>query len=88
MGYFIFAFLFALLQMYLLKNLTESLTAGNRKKSIRFFLAKFAVYAVGIYLVVFVFVEHIFQIFCGFIAGLPIVALLYFLYTQFYKKKK
>jgi len=87
MKYFIIAFVFAGIQLYILKMLLQNITAGNRGKSLKWFFAKLALYGVGIYLFVFKFIGHIAQISCGFIAGLPICAFVYFIYVSFIKKK-
>ncbi len=84
---FIISFLFAVLQMYLLKELVFNITGGNKSKVVKIFGIKFLLYGIAIALFMFKFMKYIMFCFCGFTAGMPLAAFGYFIYCSFIKKK-
>ena len=83
---FIIALLFGAGQVYLTSKLIDAFNKRNSKKILLFFFAKFLSYAIGIGVVVLKFVWHISLIFCGFAVGVPITAIVLFVYKTIYKK--
>ena len=83
---FIIAMLFGGCQMLLTEQLIYAFNKRNSKKILLFFFAKFLSYAIGIGVVVLKFVWHISLIFCGFAVGVPITAIVLFVYKTIYKK--
>ncbi len=84
---FIVSFLFATAQVFLLKKLMYCITSGNKKGSFRFFALKFLLYGVGLGLFVFKYLKYAMLCACGFAAGMPLTAILIFLYDTVIKKK-
>ncbi len=83
---FIVALLFGAGQVYLTAQLIDAFNKRNSKKILLFFGAKLLAYAIGIGVVVLKFVWHISLVLCGFIAGVPVMALGLFTYKTIYKK--
>lgn len=82
---FIIAMLFGAVQMFLLSILLRSVTSGNTKEVIKALLVKLVLYA-AIALLLLKFPESIINCACGYAAGLPLSAVVYFIYLSFFKK--
>ena len=83
---FMLAMFFGVGQACLTERLVKAFNIRNTKYIGLFIAAKFILYAIGIALVVF---KHVWQIgaaFCGFVVGVPIAAIVIFLYKIFLKK--
>lgn len=85
---FIVAVFFGILQTFLLNGLVGAVTSGNQKKMLLFLLVKFVTYGVAIALMMFKFFDYYLYCFCGFAAGMPLSAVLLFIYKTFFKKQK
>lgn len=83
---FIIAMLFGAVQMFLLSILLRSVTSGNTKEVIKVLLVKLVLYAVAVALLLLKFPESIINCACGYAAGLPLSAVVYFIYLSFFKK--
>lgn len=83
---FIIALLFGAVQVYLTSQLIDAFNKRSSKKILLFFGTKFLLYAIGIGVVVLKFVWHISFILCGFAVGVPIAAIVLFVYKTVYKK--
>ena len=83
---FIIAMLFGAVQMFLLSILLRSVTSGNTKEVIKALLVKLVLYAVAVALLLLKFPESIITCACGYAAGLPLSAVVYFIYLSFFKK--
>lgn len=83
---FIIAMLFGGCQVLLTEQLIYAFNKRDSKKILLFFGAKFLLYAIGIGIVVLNFVWHISLILCGFAVGVPITAIVLFVYKTIYKK--
>ena len=84
---FILAFAFGALQVFLLDKLLKSVTSGNNKKVLLFFLIKFLTYGIAIAFVMFKCMFYITQCLCGFVAGMPLFGAFVFIYRSFLKDK-
>ncbi len=83
---FIIALLFGAGQVLLTEQLIYAFNKRNSKKILLFFGAKLLAYAIGIGVVVLKFVWHISLVLCGFIVGVPIAAIVLFVFKTVYKK--
>ena len=83
---FIIAMIFGAAQMFLLSILLRSVTSGNTKEVIKALVVKLVLYAAAIALLLLKFPESIINCACGYAAGLPISAVIYFIYLSFFKK--
>lgn len=83
---FIIAMLFGAVQMLFLSILLRSVTSGNTKGVIKALLVKLVLYAAAIALLLLKFPESIINCACGYAAGLPISAVIYFIYLSYFKK--
>lgn len=83
---FIMAMLFGAVQMFVLSILLRSVTSGNIKAVIKSLLVKLALYSAAISILLLKFPENIINCACGYAAGLPISAAVYFIYLNFFKK--
>lgn len=83
---FIIALLFGAGQVLLTEQLIYAFNKRNSKNILLFFGAKLLAYAIGIGVVVLKFVWHISLVLCGFIVGVPIAAIVLFVFKTVYKK--
>lgn len=82
---FFISVLFGICEVLLLSAMMESITKGYRSKAIKIFIIKFLTYGVAIALLMFKFFKYYTYCLCGFAAGMPITAILIFVYKAFLK---
>ena len=82
---FFLAFLFGILQIFLLNRLLTAVTTGNTSKIWLFLLLKFSAYGIAIALLMLRYFESFIYCFCGFAAGMPLGAVVWFVFTNFVK---
>ena len=83
---FIIAMLFAAGQVFLTEQLIVGFNQRENQKIILFIAVKMLLYGIGVGIVVLKFVWHLGPVLCGFIAGVPITAIVLFVYKTIYKK--
>ena len=83
---FIIAAAFGVGQVFLTEQLIYAFNKRDSKKILLFFTAKFLAYGIGIGVVVLKFVWHLSMALCGFAVGVPIAAIVLFIYKTIYKK--
>lgn len=82
--FFLLSFLFAFLQCVLTYNLTKYSNRKNYKTAVLIFLAKFALYAGGVYLFIFKLLGYIVSILGGFLSGISIGFICCLIYRMFF----
>lgn len=83
---FLLALIFGAGQVCLTEQLIKAFGTRNGKRILLFFGIKFALYALGIALVIFKYVWNIGMAVSGFAVGVPITAIALFVYKTIYKK--
>ncbi|MBR7071778.1 MAG: hypothetical protein IKI29_06435 [Clostridia bacterium] len=83
MSAFFLAFLFGVLQTFLLSRLVFAVTANNIKYIWLFLLLKFFCYGFAIAMLMVKYIEWIVYCACGFAAGMPLSAVIYFIYRSY-----
>lgn len=83
---FIIALLFGIGQILLTEKLIKYVNCYEKKSIFKFFAIKFALYGIGIGIVVLKFVWYLGAIICGFVVGCSVSAILLFIYRTIYKK--
>lgn len=83
---FIIAAAFGVGQVLLTEQLIYAFNKRDGKKILLFFAAKFLAYGVGIGIMVLKFVWHLSMALCGFAVGVPIAAIILFVYKTIYRK--
>ncbi len=86
MSAFIISALFGAVQVLFTSVLVKAFDTRESKKILLFFIVKFLLYGVGIGLLIIKFVWHIGLVICGFAVGVPITAIILFIYRTMYKK--
>lgn len=84
---FLIALAFGALEMFLLFRLTTAVVRSDRKTMMLALLLKFLTYAAAIGLFVFRFLDYALWCICGFTVGLPVTAVVLFVYRTFFSKK-
>lgn len=80
---FFISVLFGVGEVILLSRLMDAVTKGYRSRAIKIFIIKFLTYGVGIALLMFKFFKYYTYCLCGFAAGMPLTAVLIFVYRAF-----
>ena len=83
---FIISALVGAAQVLLTEQLVKAFNVRNGKKIALFFAAKLLLYAIGIGLLVIKFIWNLTYVLCGFIAAVPITAIVLFVCRTIYKK--
>ncbi len=83
---FILALIFGAGQVCLTEQLIKAFATRSSKKILLFFGSKFVLYALGIALVIFKYVWNIGMAISGFAVGVPITAIVLFVYKTIYKR--
>lgn len=86
MSAFFISFLFAVIQVFLLKFLMDSVRQGSKRRFFRYFTLKFLLYGVSIAYFLFDFLKYAIYCFCGFIIGYPLAVIAFYIYYTFIKK--
>lgn len=76
---FVIALLFGLAQMFLLSKMLKGATSGNIRVLAVYLAAKLVAYIAAVLLVLLVFPNSLIACACGYAAGLPIGAIVYFI---------
>lgn len=87
MKVFFVSFLFAVVQILLLKRLLFRITSGAKGKAFFLFLIKFVLYGIGIALFMYKYYGSVMYCALGFAAGMPLTAFVIFIYDIFVKKQ-
>ena len=73
------AFIFGILQAFLLKNTLFSFTAGNYQKAALFLTVKFIAYGAAALILIFLFSDYVISCVIGYAAGLPAAVTVWFI---------
>lgn len=75
----VFAFIFGILQAFLLRNTLFSFTSGNYQKAAFFLIVKFIAYGAATLILVFLFSDYVISCVIGYAAGLPAAVTVWFI---------
>lgn len=84
---FIISLLFGIGQVVLLSLITSFTAAKRRKELFLVLVIKFLTYGLAALLLVFLYFEYLVDCLCGFAVGMPVTAVLIFVYRAFFKGK-
>lgn len=85
---FVIALLFGLAQMFLLSKMLKGATSGNIKALALYLAVKLVAYIAAVLLVLLVFPNSLIACACGYAAGLPLGATVYFVCFCFKRSQK
>lgn len=85
---FVLALIFGVCQVLLTERLIMAVGSKNGKKILLFSGAKFLLYALGVGLLVLKYIWYFGMAISGFLAAVPITAIVLFVYKTMYKKQK
>lgn len=85
---FVIALLFGLAQMFLLSKMLKGATSGNINTLALFLAVKFVTYTAAVLLLLLVFPKSLIPCACGYAAGLPLGATVYFICFSFKRSQK
>lgn len=83
----IIAFVFGILETFLLQKLLYSFTSGKYNKAVAFLMIKLISYAAAISLLVFLFSSQLIPAAIGFAIGFPVMTVIWFIFKNLRKEE-
>lgn len=84
---FIISALFAAGEVFLLRALLGAMSQGNKRRAKGLFFVGFLGYGIAIALLMFPYIHLFTYCLCGFLTGLPLTAIVLFIYKIFFAKE-